>query len=72
MNKLVPIYTSAHVFHISVQVAINTNQVLQTKDARKDWERHFNVSYVKPVLDHLDTCVTKALDLVANDKQQGM
>ncbi len=59
-------------FTPSVQVATNASHVLQTKDARKDWERRFNVSYVKPVLDHLDARVTKALDLVANDDQQSI
>ncbi len=49
----------------------NVNQ-LQSKTARKEWEQLFNISYIEPVLNQLEVVMAKALDLVANDNQQGM
>ncbi len=52
-------------------MSANVNQ-LQSKDARKEWERLFNTCYIEPVLSQLPTCMDTAWDLVANDDQQGM
>ncbi len=50
---------------------MNVNQ-LQDKNARKEWERQFNITYIEPVLNQLEVSMAKALDLVANDDQQGL
>ncbi len=59
------------VFYYAALVAANVNQ-LRSKTARKEWEQQFNVSYIEPVLNQLEVLVAKALDLVANDDQQGV
>ena len=50
---------------------VQTVNVLGTKEARQGWERIFNQHYVQPVLTNLDQKLTKMMDLVVNDEQQG-
>ncbi len=45
---------------------------LESKGARREWERLFNTCYIEPVLSQLSTCIDTAWDLVANNDQQGM
>ncbi len=44
---------------------------LNTKNAREDWEKEFNVLYIQPVLADLDNKVNEAMDLIAKDDKQG-
>ena len=44
---------------------------LHSKDARQEWERLFNISYVEPVLVNLEKKMMNAMDLVAKDNKQG-
>ena len=50
---------------------IQTVSSLETKEARKEWERIFNQHYIQPVLSTLDQNLAIAVDRVANDEQQG-
>ena len=52
--------------------AIQTVNTLGTKEARQTWERVFNQHYIQPVLTNLDKNLAIAMDLVANDDQQGL
>ena len=45
---------------------------LHSKDARKEWEKLFNASYIEPVLSELEAFIAGALDLVIDDAQQGV
>ena len=56
---------------VSAAIAANVKH-LQSKDARKHWEKLFSVTYVEPVLTSLDAAIAGALDIVANDDQQGV
>ena len=51
--------------------AVQTVSSLEAKEARKEWERIFNQHYIQPVLSNLDQNLARAMDLVANDDQQG-
>ena len=51
---------------------VQTVNTLGTKEARLTWERIFNQHYIQPVLTNLDKNLTTAMDLVANDEQQGL
>ncbi len=45
---------------------------LHNKKARNEWEQQLNISYIEPVINQLEVFVAKALNLVANDDQQGL
>ena len=50
---------------------VQTVSSLEAKEARKEWERIFNQHYIQPVLSNLDQNLARAMDLIANDDQQG-
>ncbi len=54
----------------SAGIAITVNS-LNTKDAREEWEKEFNVLYIQPVLADLDNKVNEAMDLITKDDKQG-
>ena len=50
---------------------VGNAKTLHSKDARQEWERLFNVSYIERVLENLEKKMRKAMDLVAKDNKQG-
>ena len=45
--------------------------VLDEKKDRDQWERIFNTHYIQPVLKGLDPKINEAMDLIAEDDEQG-
>ena len=44
---------------------------LDSKAARKCWEKEFNDHYIQPILKRVDAKLSKAMDLITNDEIQG-
>lgn len=45
---------------------------LNSKSAREQWEREFNMHYIQPILSNLNAHVNEAMTLVADDEHQGI
>ena len=51
---------------------VESAKSLNSKVARGEWERLFNLSYIEPVIEKLDEKMKEAMNLVAEDDKQGI
>ena len=60
--------------HVYFVIALEIMDIkhLQTKEARRKWEQIFNDSYLKPILTTLDMSITRTMNSITSDDQQGI